>query len=171
MATKLNSMRVLEQNNIPYEVLEYPDTIHDAEEVAEVLGVPYFTVYKTLVVQVVGDPTAKKPYLVMVPSENQLDLKKIAKAVGVKKMQMAAHKDAEKLTGLQVGGISALALTHKQWTVCLDRSATELQHIVMSAGQRGLQLRVPVTPLINFLRLRIVDVVRETSDEASEEDD
>lgn len=165
MTTKLNSMRVLEQHKVPYEVLEYPDTIRDAEEVAEVLGVPYFTVYKTLVVQVVGDATAKKPYLVLIPSENQLDLKKMAKAIGVKKMQMASHNDAEALTGLQVGGISALALMHKNWTVCIDRSATELQHIVISAGQRGTQLRVPVTPLMNVLRLRIVDVLKEDINE------
>lgn len=158
MATKLNSMRVLEQHNIPYEVLEYPDTIKEAEEVAEVLGVPYFTVYKTLVTQVVNDPGHKKPFLVMVASEAQLDLKKLAKAVGVKKMQMASHKEAERLTGLQVGGISALALTAKNWQVYLDQEATGLQHIVISAGQRGTQLRVPVTPLISLLRLRIADV-------------
>ncbi|HRF98356.1 MAG TPA: hypothetical protein PLZ51_24275, partial [Aggregatilineales bacterium] len=63
MAEKLNSMRILEQHKIPYEVLTYPDTIHDAQEVAEVLGVPYFTVYKTLVVQS-ENPTQPKPFLV-----------------------------------------------------------------------------------------------------------
>lgn len=158
MAKKLNSMRVLEQHKIPYEVLEYPDTIRDAEEVAESLGVPYFSVYKTLVVQAVDDPTQKKPYLVMLASETQLDLKKMAAAVGVKKVKMAAHKDAEALTGLKVGGISALALMQKQWAVYLDSAATELQHIVISAGQRGYQLRVPVVPLMSLLRPKLVDV-------------
>lgn len=158
MAKKLNSMRVLEQHKIQYEVLEYPSTIRDAEEVAEALGVPYFTVFKTLVVQAVETPTQKKPFLVMIPSERQLNLKKIAKAVGVKKMQMASHKDAEAMTGLQVGGISPLALMSKNWQVYLDQPATEIQHIVISAGQRGLQVRVPVTPLIQLLRVRIVDV-------------
>lgn len=157
MADKLNSMRILEQHKIPYEVLTYPDTIHDAEEVAEILGVPYFTVYKTLVVQA-ENPTQPKPYLVMVASENRLDLKKMAVAAGVKKVKMAAHKDAETLTGLKVGGISALALMQKGWQVYLDQPATQLQHIVISAGQRGTQLRVPVVPLVNLLRVRISEV-------------
>lgn len=166
MSQKLNSMRVLEQHKIPYEALEYPDTIHDAEEVAEVLGIPYHTVFKTLVVQAVDNPQQTKPYLVMVPSERRLDLKKMALAAGVKKVKMAAHKDAESLTGLKVGGISALTLTAKSWQVFLDQSATELQHIVISAGQRGTQLRVPVTPLISLLRVRLADV---SSDESEDE--
>ena len=158
MATKLNSMRILEKFDVPYEVLEYSPTIKDAEEVAEAIGLPYFSVFKTLVVEAVNDPTQKKPFLVIVPSENRLDLKKMAKAARVKKVRMASHKDAEAMTGLQVGGISALALMDKNWKVFLDKSATELQHIVISSGQRGMQLRIPVTPLVNILRISIVDV-------------
>jgi Cys-tRNA(Pro)/Cys-tRNA(Cys) deacylase len=164
MANKLNSMRILEQNKIPYEVFTYPAEIKDAEEVAEVLGVPYFTVYKTLVVQAVDRLDIKKPYLVMIASEDQLDLKKMATAAGVKKVKMASHSDAEALTGLQVGGISALALTAKSWPIFLDSPATELQHIVISAGQRGTQLRVPVVPLVNLLRVRLADVSRPAED-------
>ena len=158
---KLNSMRLLEQHNIPYEVLEYPDTIRDAELVAETLGVPHFMVYKTLVVQAVDTPQQKKPYLAMIASECQLDLKKMAQAAGVKKVKMASFNDAESLTGLKVGGISALALTQKQWQVFLDSQATELQHIVISAGQRGLQIRVAVTSLIDLLKIHIADLCME----------
>lgn len=158
MTQKLNSMRFLEQHDIPYEVLTYPDDIHDAVEVAEVLGVPYFTVYKTLVVQAVDDPGQRKPYLVMIPAEDRLDLKKMAPAAGTKKVRMASHADAERLTGLKVGGISALALVSKGWPVYVDQQATELQHIVISAGQRGIQVRVPVVPLVNVLRVRVADV-------------
>jgi len=158
MTRKLNSMRLLEQNNIPYEVLEYPDTIRDAEQVAEVLGIPYDTVYKTLVVQAVDDPSQRKPYLAIIPSEKQLDLKRMALAAGVKKVKMASHDDAEKLTGLKVGGISALALMQKQWNIYLDQTATQNQHMVMSAGQRGMQLRVPVVSLIRLLQARIVEI-------------
>lgn len=156
MAKKLNSMRVLEQHDIPYEALEYPDSLHNAEEVAEVLGLPYDMVYKTLVVH--EPDVVNKPSLVMIPSTAQLDLKKMAAAAGVKKIRMATHSDAERLTGLKVGGISALALTQKNWPVYLDRTATELQHIVISAGQRGIQLRIPVVPLMTVLKIRIADV-------------
>ena len=149
-------MRFLEQHNIPYEVLTYPDSIHDAEEVAEVLGIPYHMVFKTLVVQTADSD--QKVSLVMVPSELRLDLKKIAQAAGVKKMKMASHQDAERMTGLKVGGISALALTSKSWPVFLDHTASQLQHVVVSGGKRGTQLRVPVVPLMPVLKLRIADV-------------
>jgi Cys-tRNA(Pro)/Cys-tRNA(Cys) deacylase len=151
-------MRLLEQHDIPYEVLEYPDDIHDAAEVAEAIGAPYFSVYKTLITQAVDDPQQNKPFIVIIPSDSRLDLKKLAAGAGVKKVKMAAHKDAETWTGLKVGGISALALTHKQWPVFLDQTASELQHIIISAGQRGMQLRVPVVPLMSLLRPRLVEV-------------
>ncbi|MGQ9888960.1 MAG: YbaK/EbsC family protein, partial [Aggregatilineales bacterium] len=103
MAAKLNTMRLLEQHNIPHEAITYgdADTFHSAEEVAEILGVPPHIVYKTLVVE----PAGGKPALALVASDRSLDLKKLAAAMGVKKVSMAAHKDAERLTGLRVGGI------------------------------------------------------------------
>jgi Cys-tRNA(Pro)/Cys-tRNA(Cys) deacylase len=66
---------------------------------------------------------------------------------------------------LKVGGISALALTHKNWIVFLDQPATEMQHILVSGGQRGVDLRVPVNALVTLLRARIADVSDEDSDE------
>jgi Cys-tRNA(Pro)/Cys-tRNA(Cys) deacylase len=155
MPTKLNSMRLLEQNKIPYELVEFPDTMRDAEEIAEVLGAPPFLVYKTLVVEAEG---SAKPFLVLIASNRQLDLKRLAAVAGAKKVHMAAHKDAEVLTGLKVGGISALALTQKNWIVFIDQPATEHQHIMVSAGQRGMDLRVPTMALITLLRARIADV-------------
>jgi len=161
MATKLNSMRLLEKNDIPYDVVEYPDTMRDAEEIAEVLGVPPHLVYKTLVVEAVGVPGAK-PCLVMIASNRHLDLKRMAVVAGFKKVGMAAHKDAERLTGLQVGGISALALTHKNWPVFLDEPATQHQYILISGGQRGVDLRVPTAALLRVLRARVGDVSKDT---------
>jgi Cys-tRNA(Pro)/Cys-tRNA(Cys) deacylase len=157
MSNKLNSMRLLEQHKIPYEVVEFPDIMRDAEEIAEVLGTPPHLVYKTLVVEPDGDG---KPILVMLASNRRLDLKKVALAAGQKKVRMAAHKDAESLTGLKVGGISALALTQKNWIVILDQPATEEEHILVSAGQRGIDLRVPVIALMGLVRARIADVGR-----------
>lgn len=163
MAIKLNSMRLLEQHNIPYELVEYPNDMRDAEEIAEVLGVPPFLVYKTLVTMPEG---SKKPFLVMIAADRQLDLKKLAAAAGEKKVKMVAHKDAEALTGLKVGGISALALTQKNWTVFLDNRATEHQHILISAGQKGYDLRVPTTALMGVVRARLADVSSEKSEES-----
>lgn len=152
---KLNSMRILEQHNIPYEALNYSTDTRDAEEVAEQIGAPYHLVFKTLVVQSVK---GGKPFLAIIPSEQQLNLKKMAGASGEKKVQLVAHKDAELLTGLQVGGISALALMHKNWVVYLHSSATDYEHILMSAGERGTQLRVPTNQFIRLIGAHIADI-------------
>lgn len=152
---KLNSMRLLEANNIPYEVLEYDASIKDAEQVAESVGMPEFMVYKTLISYSVA---TEQPVIVMLASDTQLDLKKIATVSGEKKVKMMKHADAEKATGLQVGGMTALMLMDKNWQVYIDKPATQLQNIVISAGQRGLQLRIPVSPLLTLLKARIADV-------------
>jgi Cys-tRNA(Pro)/Cys-tRNA(Cys) deacylase len=141
MKTKLNSMRLLEQHKVPYEVLEYPNDMRD--------------VYKTLVIEPDG---GGKPMLVMIAANRQLDLKKLAAVSGHKKVRMASHKDAEDMTGLKVGGISALALTQKNWTVFLDEPATKMQHILISGGQKGVDLRVPVIALMGLTRARVADV-------------
>lgn len=156
---KLNSMRILEQHDIPYEALTYDTTTRDAEAVADQLEIPYHLVFKTLIVQPVR---GSRVYVAILPSNRSLDLKKIAVAVGEKKVQMAAHKDAEALTGLQVGGISALALTHKNWTVYLDQSAAAYEHICMSAGERGTQLRIPTAGFIQLVNAKLADI---TADE------
>ncbi len=94
----------------------------------------------------------------MLAASRHLNLKALAAVAGEKKIKMATHKDAEALTGLKVGGISALALTHKNWMVFLDQPATEHQHILISAGQRGMDLRVPTMALVGLVHARIADV-------------
>jgi Cys-tRNA(Pro)/Cys-tRNA(Cys) deacylase len=153
MATKLNSMRFLESNKIFYEVKTYDPEIHDASIVAQAIGVSASEVFKTLVVE----RNNNKPVLIMLPADRQLDLKKFAAAIGEKKVNMAAHADAEALTGLKVGGIGALALTHKHWNVYIDQSATRHSHVCVSAGQRGINLRVGVNDLIKVLGAKAVD--------------
>jgi Cys-tRNA(Pro)/Cys-tRNA(Cys) deacylase len=159
---KLNSMRLLEQYKIPYEVLTYPDTIHDAREAAEAMGVPAWTVYKTLVVRPINDD---KPMLVMVAADRTLDMKKVAVAVGFKKVGMVPYREAESLTELRVGGIGALALMHKGWRCYLDKAATELQHILINPGQRGMNVRVPVTQFIGVVKARIAEFAIADSEE------
>ena len=156
---KLNSMRLLEQHNIPYEVLTYEPITRDASEVSELIGLPEFMVYKTLVVQSMA---TDKPMLALIAADRQLDLKAMAAAAGEKKVRMASHADAEKLTGLQVGGISPLMLTNKNWPVYLDQPASGLEHIVLSAGERGTQVRVGVTPLMQVLGARLAEISRES---------
>ena len=152
---KLNSMRLLESRAIPYETRHYDPQIRDAEAVALAVGLPAREVFKTLVVE---RPAKKKPVLVILPCDCSLNMKRLAKALGEKKVALAPHAAAERLTGLQVGGISALALLQKRWDVFLDSRGPASAHIVISAGQRGLQLRLETKDLIDLLNCRIVDV-------------
>ncbi len=151
---KLNSMRLLEANGIDYDTLTYDSTIHDAVEAANAMGVPPQRVYKTLVVE---RGSNGKPVLVMIAGDRHLDLKKFAAAIGEKKVNMSSHDNAEKLTGLKVGGIGALALMQKKWDVYLDKPATTVESICVNAGQRGVNLRVPVPDLIRILNAKVIE--------------
>ena len=153
---KTLAMRVLEGQAVPYEVITYPDTIHDALELAQHVGLPPETVYKTLVV--LADDPGFKPMLIMVAASTSLDLKKVAQAIGAKKVHMARHAEAERLTGLKVGGISALALLNKGFDIYLDEGATLLDSVVISAGQRGLNLRLSLSDLIRVSGATVIEV-------------
>ena len=115
-------------------------------------------VFKTLVVNPPEGDVRAKPMLVLVPSNRQLDLKKLAKAVKAKKLKMATQNEAEKMTGLQVGGISPLALLNKGFAIYVDVSAQGIDKIVISAGQRGMQIILGVDDLVKVTRARFVDV-------------
>lgn len=149
-------MRLLERHSIAYEVFEFPTDVHSAVGVAEVLDVPPVTVFKTLVAQRPGG----KPVLAVIPGPATLDLKALAATLGEKKLQMAAHVEAERLTGLLTGGISPLALTSKNWPVVLDAQAEQHDAILISAGQRGINLRVAVADLKQLLQPAVAAITR-----------
>lgn len=152
---KTNSMRLLERQGIPYEVYTFSPDIHSAVGVAEVTGIPAREVFKTLVLLRPGG----KPILVIAPGDSEVDLRKVAAAVGEKKVALASHREAEALTGLQVGGISALALRDKRFPVYLDRSALAHERIMVSAGKRGVNLRLSPHDLIRAVDAQLIDAV------------
>jgi Cys-tRNA(Pro)/Cys-tRNA(Cys) deacylase len=134
---KTLAMRLLDGKKVAYVAQRYdPDIFVSAVEVAGAIGMPPAQVFKTLVAQ----PDAGKPILAVIPADSELDLKALAHAIGAKKVRMATQADAERLTGLQKGGISALALVNKGFRVLLDSSALEFPQIAMSAGERGVQV-------------------------------
>lgn len=141
---KLNSMRALERAKVPYRVHSYPAERMSAEAVALHLGADPARVFKTLV----AIPSAGKPVLAMIPAPATLDLKALARALGVKQVSMATPSQAEALTGLQVGGIGALALLGRGWRCFLDGSALESDgDILVSAGRRGCNLGLAAADL------------------------
>jgi Cys-tRNA(Pro)/Cys-tRNA(Cys) deacylase len=150
---KSNVLRLLESRRIPYQAYTYSPDIRSAEEVAPALGFSPHAVYKTLVVL---SPRGK-PLLVLIPGPYVLDLKRLAQAVGEKKLRMATHREAEELTGLQVGGISALALLDRGFQVYLDRAAKNLPAFVVSAGRRGMNLRLQVDDFVRLTKAHFIE--------------
>lgn len=144
MMKKLHSMRMLEAQGVRYEVLSFPEIIHSAVGVAAYYGLPPAQVYKTLVVVL----SQGKPALVLIAGDREIQLKRLAQALGEKKLRMATQKEAEAWTGLTVGGISALALWHRGVPVYIDRAAAALDEIIVSAGQCGMDIRLTVTDLV-----------------------
>jgi len=160
-------MRVLDGRQVAYQVIEFPETIHDALGVAEVAHVPPEMVYKTLVVQVLDPATqvplrSHKPLLILIAATRSLDPKKAAAALGVKRVGMARQADAERLTGLRVGGISALSLLNRGFEVYVDEPAMLLDEFVVSAGQRGLNLRLSVDAFVQVVSAKWLDAGRES---------
>lgn len=151
---KTQAMRLLEGKGIPYEAVTYPAEERNATNVAEHLGVPAAQVFKTLVVL----RAQGKPFLALVPADGQLNLKKMAKAVSEKKLKMATHAEAEELTGLEVGGISPLALLNRGFDLVVDRSVQAYEQVFMSAGQKGINMKVPVREFMELTGAKCLDI-------------
>ena len=156
---KTIAMRLLEGKKVKYEVMPYPAHMRDAEEIASELGISPERLFKTLVVLPPGiTGKAAKPILVMLPANKQLDLKSLAGQLNTKKLKLATHKEAEALTGLEVGGISALALVNKGFAIYLDEAARIHEEIFVSAGQRGLDVKLAVIDLVKVTGASFVKV-------------
>ena len=153
MAKKLNSMRLLDSHGIAYDVLRFPEAINSAQGVADHVGVPASHVYKTLVLM----NTQNKPLLVMVAADQEIRVKHLGQVLGDKKLRMATYKEAEALTGLRVGDISALALQHRRFSVYIDQQAAQLDTILLSAGQRGINLRLHVIDVLRITGATFID--------------
>ena len=153
---KTNAQRLLEREEVPYDTVTYDPAIHSAVDAAAAYGAPPEEVYKTLVLL---REAGGRPLLVMVPGPREVDLKTLARSIGEKAVRMAPQREAERLTGLQVGGIGALALVGRPFDVYLDRSAAGYQRIYVNPGRRGVNVRVSVDDLLRLTKARMVEAV------------
>ena len=95
----------------------------------------------------------------MIAGPAELDLRLLARSIGTKAARMAPQREAERLTGLQVGGIGALALVNRPFEPCIERAALDHEWVLVNGGRRGLNLRVGVQDLIRLTGARVVDAV------------
>lgn len=156
-APKPLAVRMLEQRKVRHRVFAFDDSIRSAQEVARVTGMPGDQVLKTLVVE--QDPPSGKPFLVMMPSSLEIDLKTLAGSLGVKKLRMASHRDAERHTGLKVGGISALALLGRGFPILIEETASLFDEVLVSAGQRGWDVQLMLADLLELTGARPIRAV------------
>lgn len=164
MPTVNNVTRFLDSRKVTYQVFETPAEKLGALETARILNVDPEIVFKTIVVT---RDKPKKPLLAVVPGPWDVNLKLLAAALGEKKVYLPTEREAEQLTGLQAGGISPLALINKGFQVVVDASAQEHGEIHVSAGQRGLNVRLPTADLLKLTNARIAAICHESNSPTS----
>lgn len=151
---KTNVMRILQQNKIEYVSYYYGDTdAISGTEVAGVLKENPDQVFKTLVT--VG--SSKINYVFLVPVNKELDLKKAAKTVGEKSVEMVKSKDLLPLTGYIHGGCSPIGMK-KQFRTIIDISAKEFTTIIFSAGKIGYQVELSLEQLKKVIKFDLADI-------------
>ncbi|MEN1968471.1 Cys-tRNA(Pro) deacylase [Lentibacillus sp. N15] len=136
---KTNVMRILDKENIAYQILEYAwdEDRLDAITAAENSRKPHEKIFKTLVA--VGDKTG--PIVACIPSEKELDLKALAKVSGNKKVEMLPMKDLEDTTGYIRGGCSPIGMK-KYFPTYIAAEAELMETMIVSAGKRGMQVEL-----------------------------
>jgi Cys-tRNA(Pro)/Cys-tRNA(Cys) deacylase len=150
-----NVTRFLDSQNVAYTAFETPAEKLGALETAEFLRVSPDIIFKTIVVTRAGP---KKPVLAVIPGGRVVDLKRLAAFLGEKKVHLPTEREAERLTGLQAGGISPLALINRGFPVVIDSAAQTYAEIHISGGQRGLNIRLPVADLARLTRARVASI-------------
>lgn len=154
---KTLAMRVLEGQDVPYAPVYYEVIDHlSAAEVAAAIGLPAEQTFKTLVV--LPDRPHARPILALVPGDSTLDLKKLAAAAGEKKVQMAPQREAERMTGLEKGGISPLALLDRGWPIFVDETIILFDRVEISAGKVGVGVIAQVEGLLRVLKAQPADI-------------
>lgn len=135
---KTNAMRILDGLKIPYESYFYDcDEFIDAQKIADLLQLEHELVYKTLVTRAVS----KNIYVFVIPIDKELDLKKAAKVVSEKNLEMIAVKEINAITGYIRGGCTAIGMK-KKYVTHIDESAQNLEKMVVSGGKIGVQLKL-----------------------------
>ena len=144
---KTNAMRILESLQIPYTHHTYEcEEFVDGLQIADKLSLPDEQVYQTLVT--VG--SSKTYFVLVIPIAEELDMKKAAKSVGEKSVEMIHVKDIQKVTGYIRGGCSPLGMK-KQFRTVIDESAKAQPTVIVSGGKIGFQMELTPEDLANSI--------------------
>lgn len=152
---KTNVMRILDQKKISYNEYFYGETPISGVEVARKLNQDEKIVYKTLVTV----SKSKKYYVFMIPVAEELDLKKCAKSVNEKSIDMIPQKELLPLTGYIHGGCSPIGMK-KQFKTVINDTALNQETIIFSAGKIGYQVELNPKDLEKVVNLNYSDLIQ-----------
>lgn len=152
---KTNAARLLDRAKIAYQLIPYQVDENDlaATHVAESLGEPIERVFKTLVLK--GDRNGH--FVCVVQGDKEVNLKSAAKISGNKSAELIPMKELLPTTGYIRGGCSPIGMK-KQFPIYIDSSALQFDYIYISAGVRGLQLKLSPCDLIQFTNAQIAEM-------------
>ena len=154
---KTNAMRILESLKIPYTHHTYEcEEFVDGLQIADKLSLPYEQVYKTLVT--VG--SSKNYFVFVIPIAEELDMKKAAKSVGEKSVEMLPVKDINKVTGYIRGGCTPIGMK-KQFPTVIHESAAGLPEMIVSGGRLGEQIILKPEDLCKVTGGKFADIIRD----------
>lgn len=154
---KTNAARILDKEGVAYELIPYtvdPDNLA-ADHVAAEFGEPIERVFKTLVLH--GDKTGY--FVCVIAGDREVDLKKAAKVSGNKKAEMIPMKDLLPTTGYIRGGCTAIGMK-KKFPVYVSEEMPGFDYVYVSAGQRGLQLKLDPKELMRVAEAEAADLVK-----------
>ena len=152
---KTNVMRILDQKKIDYKIHTYENAISGIE-VADTLNEDYDKVFKTLVTV----SNNKKNYVFLVPVDKELDLKKAAKSVNEKSIEMLKSANLLSLTGYIHGGCSPIGMK-KQFKTIIDISSSNKDKIFISGGKIGYQIEIELNDLRKVIDFELQDITKE----------
>ena len=151
--TKTTAMRMLDKEKIAYELRPFP---LDGQKAAVHLGIPEDQLFKTLVTT----DTMGGYFVFCIPTTQELDLKKAARAAGVKRIEMLKQKDLLPLTGYVHGGCSPVGMK-KLFPTVLDAHAAGWETILVSAGRVGMLMELSPVQLASLVGARLEAVTKE----------
>ena len=154
---KTNAMRMLDQAKIPYEVLEYDldKDLFSGEKVSDLLGLEYSQCYKTLALRHDHDI-----FICVISVKDELDLKKCAKACGVKNVEMVHVKELLTLVGYERGSVTPVGVK-KNKGIVFDDEVLKHELIEISGGAYGIGLKVDRDKLLKYLNAQVKDIVKD----------
>lgn len=154
---KTNAMRILDKNKVAYQVNLYEcEEFIDGVHIADMLGQEYARSFKTLVM--VGK--SKQYYVFVIPIDKEVDMKKAAKVVGEKSLEMVHVKDINQVTGYIRGGCTPIGMK-KNYPTILHESAREFSEIIISGGKLGTQIFLAPDDLLKVTGGSYADVTAE----------